>query len=302
MAYCRIHGQFDESDGGCSECQEWQSRLEENQNELREELSHLAWKTTNPGDYECPHCRFTSLRRLATRCPTCHGAVGDDYWQPIREREERAAAKALSEAKERAERDARVAAEQAAHRLAEQEAEHRAATTAAALTVLLVALGILVGGGYYLRHLPARVLDGPGVTLATQLQFDGPATRRTVNDVASDTLSLELTQDNPMCATGTEPTCSIWLYSGGRPNSGWSMRSFSDEFALVIDEVDVWFELVRTRDGRVLSRSERFDAGATPGYHHVIVADRVSPGRYLVIVHTAGRGRYSILWTRPLGD
>jgi len=42
------------------------------------------YKRANPGDYECPHCRFISLKSGASRCPLCHGEVQGDYWGRVR--------------------------------------------------------------------------------------------------------------------------------------------------------------------------------------------------------------------------
>ena len=38
----------------------------------------------NLGDYECPHCKQTSLRRDASLCPLCRGAIDGVYWDKVR--------------------------------------------------------------------------------------------------------------------------------------------------------------------------------------------------------------------------
>ena len=55
--------------------------------ELQRSLSENAYKRANPGDYECPHCKYISLKRGASRCPLCHGEVGSEFWQDLRNRE-----------------------------------------------------------------------------------------------------------------------------------------------------------------------------------------------------------------------
>ncbi|MBE0618638.1 MAG: hypothetical protein IH608_12055 [Proteobacteria bacterium] len=41
----------------------------------------------NPGDFECPHCRYVTLKREASRCPMCHGEVSRGYWEDVRAKE-----------------------------------------------------------------------------------------------------------------------------------------------------------------------------------------------------------------------
>jgi hypothetical protein len=45
------------------------------------------YRRANPGDYACPHCRYVSLKREASRCPLCRGEIGGDYWNAVRARE-----------------------------------------------------------------------------------------------------------------------------------------------------------------------------------------------------------------------
>jgi hypothetical protein len=135
------------------------------------------------------------------------------------------------------------------------------------------------------------------------LSFNGPAFRGLIAPGKPVSLTLRVT-DTPGCSTtpSGKVECQVILYSGGRPNPGVSMESFRREFALVIDEVDVAMEL-QTPGGKVIARSKKFDAGATPGYQQVIMASKLPPGEYRVVVHSAGnRGRFSVLWSEPLGD
>jgi hypothetical protein len=66
-----------------------------------------AYRAANPGEFECPECKYVSLRRDASRCPVCHATVGRDHWSLIYERER-------FEAQERARREKLAAAEWAA--------------------------------------------------------------------------------------------------------------------------------------------------------------------------------------------
>ena len=86
---CSVHGTYtDYSSEGCPEC-----RLAET--ELRSEVALAAYKGANPGDYECPHCRYVSLKAGASRCPLCHGEVGSNYWSAEAKRQEARKAEAV---------------------------------------------------------------------------------------------------------------------------------------------------------------------------------------------------------------
>jgi hypothetical protein len=76
--YCRTHGVYHDTFGdGCPRCRETEEST------LRS-LANTEYRATNPGEYECPHCRYVSLRREAPRCPLCHGSVHADYWSRVR--------------------------------------------------------------------------------------------------------------------------------------------------------------------------------------------------------------------------
>ena len=38
----------------------------------------------DPGNFECPYCKYVSLRLNASRCPRCSGEIGDDFWKTWR--------------------------------------------------------------------------------------------------------------------------------------------------------------------------------------------------------------------------
>jgi len=80
MAHCRVHGYYADYERGCSDCRDADE-------ELRQSLTELAQKRANPGDYECPHCFYVTLKNRASRCPQCHGRIGSEYWEEVREKE-----------------------------------------------------------------------------------------------------------------------------------------------------------------------------------------------------------------------
>jgi hypothetical protein len=135
------------------------------------------------------------------------------------------------------------------------------------------------------------------------LRFNGRAYTGFIAAGKSVTLTLRVA-GSPSCTTTSsgKAECQVMLYSGGRPNPGVSMATFRREYALEIDEVDVTMTL-QTPGGKVMARSKKFDAGATAGYQHVIEASKLPPGEYRVVVQSAGKGgRFSVLWSEPIGD
>jgi len=138
---------------------------------------------------------------------------------------------------------------------------------------------------------------------AKSLRLNGPAFSGLIAPGRPVTLTLHVA-DAPSCSPvpSGKVQCQVMLYSGGRPNPGVSMALFRSEYALEIDEVDVTMVL-QTAGGKVIARSQKYNAGATPGYHQVIEASRLPPGEYRVVVSSAGNhGRFSMLWSEPLGD
>lgn len=93
MPICKIHGRYDDY---CFECRKEHEYAENDRMELLAQLEslkdandELAVKLTHPGDFECPHCRYRTLRRSASRCVKCHGVIEDSFWIEITERERR---------------------------------------------------------------------------------------------------------------------------------------------------------------------------------------------------------------------
>lgn len=91
MGQCRIHGYYSDtfSITGCPDCLRAEESAEEDREALLSTLSEVAASARAPGDYECPHCKYTSLRKNAFRCPLCHGEVGSGFWQQIAAEERR---------------------------------------------------------------------------------------------------------------------------------------------------------------------------------------------------------------------
>lgn len=97
MGYCSWHSL---SHGGntCPRC----DADRRHKGEL-EAIQESNYRRANPGEYECPHCKYTSLRRDASRCPLCRGAIVSTYWERLRAVEladaprRRAAAAAVAE-------------------------------------------------------------------------------------------------------------------------------------------------------------------------------------------------------------
>ncbi len=64
-----------------------QEDLDEAEERADERARQIAYKNSNPGDFECPSCFYVTLRRKASRCPECHGEVHRSYWERIEARE-----------------------------------------------------------------------------------------------------------------------------------------------------------------------------------------------------------------------
>lgn len=90
----------------------------------------VAYRTANPGDYQCPHCRFDTLRKNASRCPRCQGTVDKSYWDKVRRYEE--LEQVSLRAREARERKEKALREEQQARLAQQMAKEHAAKLAAA--------------------------------------------------------------------------------------------------------------------------------------------------------------------------
>src|SRR3989442_1350390 len=102
MSYCHVHGREYEYRDGCPECRDDREEAFESQEQARietaERFADLERSIRNPGDYECPHCLYVSLKRDASRCPTCHANIDREHWVGIRKAELAAAESARHEA------------------------------------------------------------------------------------------------------------------------------------------------------------------------------------------------------------
>lgn len=102
---------------------EEQSR-EERLEQLRENAERVTEAWINPGDYDCPECRYRTLKNRASRCPKCQANIGTEYWNRVDEinKEEVERKKAAAKvAQEKWEREAPARA-MAARDAAEKEA------------------------------------------------------------------------------------------------------------------------------------------------------------------------------------
>lgn len=129
-SYCSTHYINYETGRSCPECRK--DEMERSNQEIIDSLSALAdsraesaeeikqaiedsaYKYTNPGDYECPHCGLVSLKYCKSRCPMCHADIEGSYWDAV-----------IKRAKEAAEREALRKKEEAA-KVREQEEQDRA--------------------------------------------------------------------------------------------------------------------------------------------------------------------------------
>lgn len=141
MSYCRVHNGLQyEYEDGCPKCRDDAEQaaldrseiirgLDQSREEARENIADVADAINNPGDYDCPHCKFRTLKKWATCCPRCQKDPGPRYWDGLREEERRAELRAKA-AKEEWERAAPTRA--AAARAAQEEWERTAPARAAA--------------------------------------------------------------------------------------------------------------------------------------------------------------------------
>lgn len=115
MGYCHTHGSYS-GDSGCWDCQKAEERASEAAAELTKQLEQTredarenaeraeeaareradqaeetAWErahlVNNPGDYQCPYCLMTSLKKPARRCPRCQHDIESGYWDRVNARE-----------------------------------------------------------------------------------------------------------------------------------------------------------------------------------------------------------------------
>jgi len=204
MLHCRIHGREFEHGEGCPECREAEACAENDREELLETLERVReeaeaartesdYKQANPGDYECPECRYDTLRRMASRCPKCHARVAASYWTQLLEREQQ-------EAEERERQKARAAEEWARgeperQRRARAEAEARAAEAARLvretsrnkrlrmiLTLIAVSVLGVLGAKWFAPRTDTAIANRLGPSACTDIR----ATHRVIRSV-SDT-------------------------------------------------------------------------------------------------------------------
>jgi ribosomal protein L37AE/L43A len=99
----------------CSVCEakedtEFRRSLLELEEEIEAQKRHLKslelqrdemYQRQNPGEYDCPYCRYAKVKRGSLCCPACQGEITFDQWRPIYDFEK---AQAIEWAKAEAER------------------------------------------------------------------------------------------------------------------------------------------------------------------------------------------------------
>lgn len=169
MYHCYRH-EIDHSSSDCPRClaEQRHEELVDLTREGQDEAARLAseqheehlraieesdYRRANPGDYQCPHCGYITLRLDFDRCPFCRGSVQEkdpEYWTRVHvelERRAKAAAeaaaerqkqKAVAEAKQRAEAQARAEA------AAAQAAFDAKANFSLVLVLIVAAIGLAI--------------------------------------------------------------------------------------------------------------------------------------------------------------
>jgi RNA polymerase subunit RPABC4/transcription elongation factor Spt4 len=105
VGYCSTHVVHYDYNERCHRC-EAEGRHQDLLNAAEENVAAMRdsdYRRANPGEYACPHCKYVSLKNEASRCPLCHGEIGADYWNAIRDRERADAEKKAAERKRAAE-------------------------------------------------------------------------------------------------------------------------------------------------------------------------------------------------------
>ncbi|MBL0314106.1 MAG: hypothetical protein IPP78_15700 [Holophagaceae bacterium] len=104
---------------------------EERREELEDERAEEAiYRHANPGDYICNSCKYITLLKGASRCPSCHGDVPHSYWRDVDIKEE-AERRAAQLRKELAAREAELRRVQEAEEWERTKPEREAAAAAA---------------------------------------------------------------------------------------------------------------------------------------------------------------------------
>lgn len=98
MEHCNRHD-IDYNGSDCPRCIA-EDRHQEVLDTMYEDSRESHYRRANPGDYECPHCKYITLKQGASRCPTCQGEIGSVYWDAIKAQKEAIAEKRRAEEEE----------------------------------------------------------------------------------------------------------------------------------------------------------------------------------------------------------
>lgn len=137
MSYCNTHGRY--VGDGCPACRDAEyeiiNELARSREDIATAAAHIAHAENNPGDYDCPSCKFRTLKKGASRCPKCHADPGRQYWVDVAERERlREIAAAEEWERGRPDREAREAKDRAKADL--EKLKER-------VTMVIIGIGIL---------------------------------------------------------------------------------------------------------------------------------------------------------------
>ncbi|MEK7686287.1 MAG: hypothetical protein AAB466_12785 [Verrucomicrobiota bacterium] len=135
MSYCGRHS-LDYKSRDCPRCaaeerhQELLNLTAEGIEETVRATRESDYKRANPGDCECPHCKYFSLKSDASRCPLCRGDIGSDYWNKVRAAQRAAAERRRAQEEAHAAEEKRTAPARAAAERKRIEEEANAAAAA----------------------------------------------------------------------------------------------------------------------------------------------------------------------------
>ena len=136
--FCASHSIF-YSGNSCPRCD-----AERRHEDLLSTLEESAESFAIRGEYECPHCKYLSVKSGASRCPLCHGTIDAMYWSAVRAREAEALARKRALREEQAAAVKRDAPARAVAELQRARADFRKRWAGYALAS--VWYGYLLGG------------------------------------------------------------------------------------------------------------------------------------------------------------
>ena len=159
--YCSIH-RIDHRTAECPRCEaeerreQDQRRTQERHEEALAAQRETDYRLANPGEYQCPHCRYKTLLRNSSRCPKCHGIAHEGYWAAVEAQE--AVEWRKEEARARVREAERVAAAKAAEEAAEDDERIKSIRGPCIFLLCLVDLAIVIVGFQH-WEVPVKVVE-----------------------------------------------------------------------------------------------------------------------------------------------